>query len=84
MIQQIIPDGVRGRVAGVYSVHIGGTMAIINLVNGGVADYIDAPTILAFGGIVFLLIVIWSLKYPPTREIYVGGLRQNQVITAAD
>ena len=30
MIQSITPDGVRGRVAGVYSMHIGGMMASVN------------------------------------------------------
>ena len=35
IIQSIVPDGVRGRVSGVYSMHVGGSMALANLANGG-------------------------------------------------
>ena len=38
MIQSVVPDGVRGRVSGIYSVHIGGIMATANLSNGWLAD----------------------------------------------
>lgn len=73
MIQSMIPDGVRGRIAGVYSIHIGGTMASVNLLNGGLADYINAPLILAVGGIAFIVIMAISLKYVSLRDIYFRG-----------
>lgn len=83
MIQSMIPDGVRGRVAGVYSIHIGGTMASVNLLNGGLADYVNAPLILAIGGIGFIFIMVISLKYVSLRQIYTRGL-QPQLQGAAD
>ena len=83
MIQSMIPDGVRGRVAGVYSIHIGGTMASVNLLNGGLADYVNAPLILAIGGIGFIFIMVFSLKYVSLRQIYTRGL-QPQMQSAAD
>ena len=38
MIQTIVPDGVRGRVGAIYSVHIGGMMASMNFINAWFAD----------------------------------------------
>ena len=40
MIQTIVPDGVRGRVGAIYSVHIGGMMASMNFLNAWLADQI--------------------------------------------
>ena len=54
MIQSTIPDGVRGRIAGVYSIHVGGTMAILNLANGAMADFTGAPLIFIAGCAVFI------------------------------
>ena len=38
MIQSVTDDSVRGRVGAVYSIHIGGMMASVNLINGWMAD----------------------------------------------
>ncbi len=75
MIQTIAPDAVRGRIGGIYSIHIGGTMALINLSNGYLADYISAPVILIGGGAVFVAMMFWSWQYISLRHIYTGGLR---------
>ena len=74
MIQAITPDGVRGRVAGVYSVHIGGMMASANLANGGLADVIDAPILLMAGGVAFVLVMFVSWQLVTLRGIYTRGL----------
>ena len=86
MIQSMIPDGIRGRIAGVYSIHIGGTMASVNLLNGGLADYINAPLILAVGGVFFILIMAFSMKSVSLRDIYFRGLTTQppQAQVAAD
>ncbi len=73
MIQTIAPDAVRGRIGGIYSIHIGGTMALINLVNGQLADYISAPILLIGGGGVFVLMMFWSWQYISLRQIYTGS-----------
>ena len=83
MIQTITPDGVRGRVGGVYSVHIGGMMATANLVNGGLADVIDAPMLLIAGGASFILVMFLSWGRVSLRRIYTVGLRP-EVQSAAD
>ena len=57
MIQTIVPDWVRGRIGGIYSIHIGGTMALVNLLNGALADSISAPLLLILGGIAFVVMM---------------------------
>ena len=54
LIQSLTEDHVRGRVAGVYSVHIGGSMAVTNWINGAIADVFSASAVLVVGGILFL------------------------------
>lgn len=75
MIQTIAPDAVRGRIGGIYSIHIGGTMALINLFNGQLADYISAPILLIGGGVVFVAMMFWSWQYISLRQIYTGDFR---------
>lgn len=75
MIQTIIPDGVRGRVGSVYSVHVGGMMALSNLVNGSLADVVQASIILIVGGLLFLNVMVLSWWRTTLRQIYTSGLR---------
>ena len=76
MLQAIAPDGVRGRVMGVYNLHILGFMASFNMVNGTLADVtpLTAPVILGVGGLVFLVVVTLSLGRVPLRQLYARGV----------
>ena len=88
MIQTITEDSVRGRVGAVYSVHIGGIMASMNLANGALADLnflnfeifnglltmIPADTMLTVGGILFISAVFLSWFTSTLRNIYETGL----------
>ena len=74
MIQAVTPDGVRGRVGAVYSVHIGGMMASANLVNGTLADTVNAPMLLLVGGGLFIGIMFISWQRVTLRRIYTRGL----------
>ena len=88
MIQTITEDSVRGRVGAVYSVHIGGIMASMNLANGALADLnflnfeifnglltmIPADTMLTVGGILFIFAVFLSWFTSTLRNIYETGL----------
>ena len=82
MIQTIVPDGIRGRVAGIYSMHVGGMMASVNLINGGLADYINAPVLLAVGGVMFIVVMFLSLQRVTIRNIYTQGLGQDAYAVA--
>ena len=50
IIQQVVPDEIRGRVAAVYSMHVGGSMAFANLLYGRLADEWSAGDIMAVAG----------------------------------
>ena len=62
IIQIMSPDYVRGRIAGVYSMYVGGSMAFFNFLNGLTADYIDPGFSIAFQGMIFATIVLWTQR----------------------
>lgn len=72
IIQRIVDDSVRGRVSGVYSFHVGGSMALANGINAGLVDvsFLNAPLILAVGGAVFIVAMFGSLTNRSLRGIY--------------
>ena len=70
IIQSIVPDEIRGRISGVYSVHVGGSMALANLTNGGLSDLLNAPLVLAAGGIIFIVLISSSVGLSQLRRIY--------------
>ncbi|HCP22777.1 MAG TPA: hypothetical protein DIT90_01490 [Dehalococcoidia bacterium] len=70
IIQSLTEDHVRGRVAGVYSVHVGGSMAVTNMINAGFADIFTPSAVLVVGGGVFVVIVAISLLSPALRRLY--------------
>jgi MFS family permease len=73
IIQSLTDDEVRGRVAGVYSVHVGGSMAVTNMVNAALADVFNAPAVMIVGGLIFIGAVAVSLGSGPLRRIYFPG-----------
>ena len=72
-IQSSVPDAIRGRVMSVYLWHIGGMMALVNLINGALADLINVGLILLIPGLVFLIAVPLSLSRPSLRKLYMSG-----------
>ena len=72
IIQSIVDDSVRGRVSGVYSFHVGGSMALANLANAGLVDvsFLNAPLVLSGGGVLFIIAIALSLGNRPLRRIY--------------
>ena len=70
IIQSLTDDEVRGRVAGVYSVHVGGSMAVTNLINATFADVFNASSVMAVGGILFVIVVCLSLGSATLLRIY--------------
>jgi MFS family permease len=70
IIQSIVPDAIRGRVSGVYSMHVGGIMAVANLTNGTLADVFNAPVVMAVAGIIFTVAIVLSVGQVTVRRIY--------------
>ena len=83
IIQSLTEDHVRGRVAGVYSVHVGGSMAVTNMINAGFADAFSASAVLVVGGLVFVGVVVLSLASPPIRRLYFPSAEPAAVGAAA-
>ena len=75
MIQATVPDWVRGRIGGIYSIHIGGTMALVNLFNGALADSIGAPLLLTIGGVSFVVMMLMSWQHVTLHQVYTRGLQ---------
>ena len=61
VIHSVVPDEIRGRVASVYSMHVGGSMAFANLLYGALADFWQAGMIMAVSGAAFTLVVVGTL-----------------------
>ena len=70
IIQQVVPDEIRGRVAAVYSMHVGGSMAFANLLYGFLVDSEtwsqgiiswSAGNIMAVAGAAFTVVVIGTV-----------------------
>ena len=61
IIQSVVPDEIRGRVASVYSMHVGGSMAFANLAYGFLVDVWEAGLIMAVVGAAFTLVVLGTL-----------------------
>ena len=76
MVQQIVPDEIRGRVIAVYSWHLQGAMASFNLVNGILADtaWFNATRILGVFGTIFTGMTALSVLNRPLRGLYSRGI----------
>jgi MFS family permease len=68
--QTIASDEFRGRVASINSFSLGGMMAVVNLLNGSLADYVGTAHLLFWEGAIFVIIVLLSLFVVSGRRIY--------------
>ena len=83
IIQSVVPDEIRGRVASVYSMHVGGSMAFANLLYGRLADSYSAGYVMAVVGAAFTLVVLGTLIGSGFwRGIYLRG-EARPVVAAA-
>jgi MFS family permease len=74
MVQSLAPDHMRGRISGLNQINVGGTMAVVNLVNGFAADAVGAPTVLTVLGTGFVLVMAASLLLATVRGVYGGAI----------
>ena len=79
LVQHLSPDAIRGRINGINQVNVGGTMAVINLVNGIIADIIGADRVLYVLGILFLLVMLMTLRNTTLRTLYQSGLADSKM-----
>ena len=83
IIQTLTEDHVRGRVAGVYSVHVGGSMAVTNMANAAFADVFSASSVMVVGGLIFVVAVFISLGSPWLRRLYFPRAAQTAAVGAS-
>ena len=74
MVQMMAPDEMRGRISGLNQINIGGTMAMVNLGNGFIADAVGSSAVLTTLGIGFVVVMLLSLLVTTLRKVYVGGV----------
>ena len=70
IIQSMTDDRVRGRVSGVYSMHVGGSMAVSNWLSAMVADVFNASLVMAVGGMILIVVILVSVGVSPLRRLY--------------
>ncbi len=74
LLQEAVPDAIRGRVMSLYLMSAGGIMAIMNLAFGTLADWTGSPVLFAIPGAAFVVITLVSmLTGPDLRRIYRTG-----------
>ena len=74
MVQSIAPDKMRGRITGLNQINVGGTMAMVNLVNGFAADVVGAPALLVTLGLGFTIVMGFTLLLTTIRSFYAGAI----------
>ena len=74
IVQSIVPDSIRGRIAALRNMHISGLMAGVNLVNGSLAEVYSVGWILGIAGAAFVVIMAFSLLWVPLRRLYAAGV----------
>ena len=79
IMQTIVPDRIRGRVSSIYLLHVGGMMAVLNLIYGNLAETFDASVVLGTSGALFVLAMAVSLLWTPLRKLYFFGLQRELV-----
>ncbi|MCO5202196.1 MAG: MFS transporter [Chloroflexi bacterium] len=74
LLQEVVPDHIRGRVMSLYLMSAGGVMAFMNLGFGAMADRTGAPILFFLPGAAFVVITLASIATGPyLRRIYRTG-----------
>ena len=74
MVQEVTPDGLRGRVTGIFLMSAGGIMSFSNLANGYLSDRVGASRVLGLPGFVFVALLLGiTVAQPTLRRVYRQG-----------
>lgn len=75
MVQETVPDALRGRVVGLFLMSAGGIMSFGNLANGYLAGEHGASLVLSVPAFVFVgLLLLISVARPALRQVYRNGV----------
>src|SRR5690606_4906366 len=70
MVQESVPDALRGRVTGLFMMSAGGIMSFANLGHGYLADRVGALPVLALPAVSFVIsVALMSVMYPRLRRV---------------
>ncbi len=85
LVQEVVPDRLRGRVSGAYLMAGGGTMAIGNLIAGPAADRFGVEVVLLAPALVFIAALVALSGFGPgLRRLYrTGTLTEAQRVTSS-
>ena len=74
LVQEAVPDALRGRVTGIFIMSAGGIMSFGNLANGYLAGRFGASPVLGLPAVLFVVLVLLiSALRPALRRLYEEG-----------
>jgi MFS family permease len=83
LLQEVLPDALRGRVMSLYLMSAGGIMAVMNLGFGALADQTGHPVLFIAPGLAFVAVALLSpLAVSHFRRIYRTGTMGTQPLPA--
>jgi MFS family permease len=76
VLQSIVPDEMRGRVMGIWTLIFGGMIPLGSLEAGVLADFIGTPATMAIGALICALAALVTLQVIRKREAQLGAAAQ--------
>ncbi|MEX1104048.1 MAG: MFS transporter, partial [Dehalococcoidia bacterium] len=84
LLQEVLPDALRGRVMSLYLMSAGGIMAVMNLGFGALADHTGHPVLFMAPGLAFVAVTLLSpLAVSHFRRIYRTGTMTSPALPEA-
>lgn len=84
LVQEAVPDAIRGRVTSIFLMSAGGVMSFGNLANGTIADYLGVWPVLVLPGIAYIAILLAvSAAQPALRSVYREGALPDYALSSA-
>jgi len=74
LVQEVVPDHLRGRVTAAYLMGTGGVMSISNLLSGTLADQFGVPAVLLVPALIFVAaLLLLTGAIPGLRRLFRSG-----------
>jgi MFS family permease len=77
VLQSIVPDEMRGRVMGIWTLIFGGMIPLGSLQAGLMADFISTPATMAIGALICALAALVTLNVIRRREAQLAAASSN-------